>query len=315
MIIVDREVGPDPPSSGDALSFGPIFEQAATAIFCLDLDGQVLDANSAAEALMGYRAEDLRGRLFVDLLVREDIDPELIGSLARGRIETFKLECRYIHQDGTKRYSLCAASLVRGHDSRPRFVFVVVEDITQLKIHQRFLEYQALHDSLTELPNRLLLEDRFQQSFEASQRDGRSLGLLLMDLDGFKSINDRLGHKTGDYVLQQVANRVRSVVRASDTVARLGGDEFAILQAAVPGRGAAEVMATKILSVLSDPIAVAGESLRVSASVGIAMAPEDGVNIETLMRGADLAMYAAKSKGGGYSFSSGGHQDAGERDS
>jgi diguanylate cyclase (GGDEF)-like protein/PAS domain S-box-containing protein len=302
--------GRPPPT--EPLSFGPIFEQAATAIFCLDLNGRVLDANSAAEVLMGYSAEELQGRLFSDFLVAEDIDPELIGSLARGRIENFKLECRYVHRDGSSRHSLCAASVVRGHDSRPRFLFVVVEDITQLKIHQRFLEYQVLHDSLTQLPNRLLLEDRFQQCLDSSQRDGKSLGFLLLDLDRFKDINDKLGHKAGDFVLQHVARKVRSVVRASDTVARLGGDEFAILQAAVPSRSAAAVMANKVLTALADPISVSGQSLRVGASVGIAIAPEDGINLEALMRRADLAMYSAKSKGGGFTFASGSQEEGPE---
>lgn len=293
---------PDP-----QVEFGPLFDSAATAMFCLDLEGRVLGVNASAEALIGFTADELRGRLFTNFVVREDIEPELIENLASGRVETFKIECRYLHRDGTSRHSLCAASLVRGHDRKPQFILIVVEDITQLKIQQRFLEYQALHDSLTELPNRLLLEDRFEQALEASQRDGKSLGFLLLDLDRFKDINDTHGHKVGDQVLQQVASKVRSVVRASDTVARLGGDEFAILQTAVPDRGAAAVMANKVLAALADPLAIdAGRRLTVAASVGIAIAPEDGLKFEALMRRADLAMYAAKSQGGGFAFASGG---------
>jgi diguanylate cyclase (GGDEF)-like protein/PAS domain S-box-containing protein len=276
-------------------------------MFCLDLEGRVLAANGSAEALIGFTADELKGRPFTYFLVREDIEPQLISNLASGRIENFRIECRYLHRDGTSRHSLCAASLVRDHLRKPHYILVVVEDITQLKIQQRFLEYQALHDSLTQLPNRLLLEDRFEQALEASQRDGKSLGFLLLDLDRFKDINDAHGHKVGDHVLQQVATKVRSVVRASDTVARLGGDEFAILQSAVPDRTAAAVMANKILAALADPVAVeAGRQLQVAASVGIAIAPEDGVRFDALMRRADLAMYAAKSKGGGYEFASGG---------
>jgi diguanylate cyclase (GGDEF)-like protein/PAS domain S-box-containing protein len=289
------------------LEFGPLFDSAATAMFALDLEGRVLAANGSAERLLGFSVDELRGRLFTNFLVREDIEPELITNLATGRSDSFKIECRYLHRDGTNRFSFCAASLVRTRERKPHFILVVVEDITQLKIQQRFLEYQALHDSLTELPNRLLLQDRFEQALEASQRDGKSLGFLLLDLDRFKDINDAHGHKVGDFVLQQVASKVRSVVRASDTVARLGGDEFAILQSSVPDRGAAVVMANKILAALADPVAVeAGMSLKVGASVGIAIAPEDGVKFDALMRRADLAMYAAKSKGGGYAFASGG---------
>ena len=286
--------------------FGPLFDSAATAMFGLDLEGRVLSANTSAEALIGFTSDELRGRLFTNFLVREDIEPELIAGLAAGRFENFKLECRYMHRDGTSRYSLCAAALVRDHDRRPQFILVVVEDITQLKIQQHFLEYQALHDSLTQLPNRLLLEDRFEQALEASQREGKSVGFLLLDLDRFKEINDAHGHKAGDYVLQKVASKVRRVVRASDTVARLGGDEFAIVQADVPGRSAVTVMANKVLAAVAAPLELeVGTPLQMTASVGIAIAPEDGVKFDALMRRADLAMYAAKGKGGGYAFASG----------
>jgi diguanylate cyclase (GGDEF)-like protein/PAS domain S-box-containing protein len=299
-------LGPQP-------AFGALFDAAATAMFCLDLEGRVLGANAAAEALIGFTSDELRGRLFVNFLVREDIEPELIAGLAAGRVDSFRLECRYLHRDGTSRYSLCAASLVKSHDRRPLYILAVVEDITQLKIQQRFLEYQALHDSLTQLPNRLLLEDRFEQALEASQRNGKSVGVLLLDLDRFKEINDAHGHQVGDDVLQLVASNVRSVVRASDTVARLGGDEFAILQSDVPGRGAVTVMANKILGALAHPLSLgSGRPLQVTASVGIAIAPEDGVKFDALMRRADLAMYAAKSKGGGYAFASGEFRPRGE---
>lgn len=166
------------------------------------------------------------------------------------------------------------------------------------RAHEVLLQ-QALYDSLTGLPNRRLLEDRLGQAILAARRAGHWLALLLVDLDRFKEINDSLGHQAGDQVLQEVARRLRAALRSSDTVGRLGGDEFAILLASVPGLHGAQVVARKVLDALRAPIAVQGEQRQVKASIGIALWPRHGDDWETLLRRADLAMYAAKRAGSG----------------
>ena len=160
------------------------------------------------------------------------------------------------------------------------------------------LRHQALHDALTGLPNRALLHDRAAQALAASARDGGGVALLLMDLDGFKAVNDTLGHEVGDLLLRQVAARVQATLRASDTVARLGGDEFAVL---LPGADllGATIAARAIQAAIARPILVHGHLLNVGASIGAALAPVHGADASTLLRKADVAMYAAKRGGGG----------------
>jgi diguanylate cyclase (GGDEF)-like protein len=157
--------------------------------------------------------------------------------------------------------------------------------------------HMAYHDSLTGLPNRALLSDRLERAMLAARRDGRKLAVLFIDLDRFKTINDSLGHLTGDNLLKEVANRLCRVVRASDTVARLGGDEFVVL---VPGVQAPEEcshVGEKIIEALAAPFPFEGRSLHISPSIGICLYPDDGTDVATLMRHADAAMYHAKASG------------------
>lgn len=177
----------------------------------------------------------------------------------------------------------------------------IQEDSKRIKLNALLLEHQALHDKLTELPNRGLLEDRLQQGVLSCAREGKALALFIMDLDGFKDINDSLGHHTGDDLLKQLAQRLQAALRKTDTVARLGGDEFAILLLSVD-RVQAERTAGKLLEIMAVPFQANGHILRVGASIGIALFPEHGGNECDLMRYADVAMYAAKHAKSGYSF-------------
>jgi diguanylate cyclase (GGDEF)-like protein len=161
------------------------------------------------------------------------------------------------------------------------------------------LVYLAYHDALTDLPNRVLLLDRLEQAALTAHRGHASVALAVMDLDGFKEVNDTLGHYAGDQILQQVAARLRSVVRTVDTVARLGGDEFALILPSTDVNGA-EQTARKVLRALERPFVVNGRALAVRASIGIARFPEDGSNAETLLQKADVAMYLAKDDVSGY---------------
>jgi diguanylate cyclase (GGDEF)-like protein/PAS domain S-box-containing protein len=178
-------------------------------------------------------------------------------------------------------------------------VLAIVRDITDRQAQAAALEYQALHDTLTDLPNRTLVLDRLRQAILAAERENQPLALLLMDLDRFKEVNDALGHHHGDLLLRLVGPRVLSVLRESDTIARLGGDEFAILLPATDMNGAT-VAAQKILDALNRSFVVEGFFLDIGASIGIALFPEHGEDVDMLMRRADVAMYQAKQSGSGY---------------
>ncbi len=159
------------------------------------------------------------------------------------------------------------------------------------------LTHQAHHDALTGLPNRVLLEDRLTQALAQARRNEQQVALLFIDLDGFKSVNDTLGHPAGDALLRQVAERLASGVRASDTLARMGGDYFAIVLQEIRDTPSTERVAEKLLESLRLPFHVEGRELRISASIGVAFFPEDGLEVEPLLRHADAAMYRAKASG------------------
>ncbi|MEK7303770.1 MAG: EAL domain-containing protein, partial [Pseudomonadota bacterium] len=162
------------------------------------------------------------------------------------------------------------------------------------------LQHQAMFDSLTNLPNRVLLADRLQQTALIARREKRLFGLFAMDLDRFKEINDTLGHHIGDRVLQHVAACTRSCLRESDTVARMGGDEFTILLATVSGVDGAVAVAKKILKAIGEPFVIAGRNLEIGASIGVVVFPQHGDDLDALMRQADAAMYTAKQAQSGY---------------
>jgi len=170
-------------------------------------------------------------------------------------------------------------------------------DITELRNNEREIRYRAFHDPLTELPNRHLFSDRILTALSRQQRTSAMLALLFIDLDGFKYVNDSLGHEVGDLILQEVAKRLKIVVREQDTVARHGGDEFLVLLENVANRAQLSEVAERILHTLSQPFSSNGQDIFMSASIGVSLAPQDGVEPEFLIRNADMAMYQAKKEG------------------
>ncbi len=184
-----------------------------------------------------------------------------------------------------------------------RHLFIAtMRDISERKAHTDALEYQALHDALTGLPNRSLFGDRLRQALLSARRNQKMFGVLLLDLDRFKDINDALGHDRGDSLLQEVTARLRGVLRATDTIARLGGDEFAVLT--TDARHPEDVIGTakKILASLEGPFAIADQMVETGASIGMSLYPLHGDDPSTLLRRADVAMYVAKRSGGGYAL-------------
>jgi diguanylate cyclase (GGDEF)-like protein/PAS domain S-box-containing protein len=194
-----------------------------------------------------------------------------------------------------------ANALRRAHDELEKRVqertAELQDEIVERRQAEARVHHMAYHDALTGLPNRALLAERLDRALLAAQRDGRKLALMFIDLDRFKTINDSLGHATGDFLLQEVAQRLCRVVRASDTVARLGGDEFVVLVPGVHAREECALVGDKIIETLAAPVQFEGRGLHISPSIGICLYPDDGADVDSLMRKADAAMYQAKAAG------------------
>lgn len=179
-----------------------------------------------------------------------------------------------------------------------QFVLGVISEKTEKERLRRLLDRLAFHDSLTELPNRILLFDRISQALSHAMRKGSHFAVVVLDLDGFKTINDDLGHAAGDAILRGIASRLHACVRGVDTVARLGGDEFALILHGVGNEDAAAAVLQKLIRDAALPFDLAGRQVSVHASIGIAFHPRDGASIQELLGRADFAMYAAKNAGG-----------------
>jgi diguanylate cyclase (GGDEF)-like protein/PAS domain S-box-containing protein len=209
----------------------------------------------------------------------------------------FEGEATAYRRDGTEYVAEVLLVPIHGPAGEVVNWVVYMRDVSERKAQVAALEQQALHDMLTRLPNRTLLLDRVDQAVRLARRSGAPVGLMLLDLNGFKEVNDTLGHHTGDIVLQQVAARLRELMRESDTVARLGGDEFAFVLPTARDAQSAFRVGQKVLRSLESPFVVEGARCEIGASIGIAMFPEHGSDTETLMRRADTAMYDAKRRG------------------
>jgi diguanylate cyclase (GGDEF)-like protein/PAS domain S-box-containing protein len=219
---------------------------------------------------------------------------------------------RIRRQDGSERVvELELTPMPEGSDAPTHWVGVV-RDVTERAAHMETLERQALYDFLTGLPNRVLLHDRLDHAIRTVGRRDASLALCVMDLDRFKEINDTFGHQFGDLLLKEFAQRLRGLLRTVDTVARLGGDEFAVLLPEAGNAADAALMAEKILAALQRPFMIDGQTIDVSASIGIALCPRDGDDWTTLLRCADVAMYAAKQSSEGYVVYASGEDTYGE---
>ena len=245
-----------------------------------------------------------------DLTIADYTMPGFSGTAALQILRERDADLPFIFVSGTiGEDSAVAAMRVGAHDyimkgNLKRLVPAVERELRDAAVRrerrraEQRIAYLAYHDALTELPNRSLLHDRLDQAARAANRDTKPLALLVMDLDGFKEINDTLGHHAGDRVLQHVATRVRGTLRETDTVARLGGDEFAIVLPSTDVDGAI-LAAQKVLQEIERPLVIDGRPLGVRASVGVACFPEHGASAETLLQKADVAMYLAKSDGHG----------------
>lgn len=224
---------------------------------------------------------------------------ELLEKHFAGILPYYECEARMRHKNGTWVWVLDRGKVATWtDDGKPLLMFGTHMEINQMKLTEGTLRYEAQHDSLTNLPNRILLKDRIEQALLIALRDKINLAVLFIDLDKFKPINDEHGHHVGDLILIEVARRIKECLRESDTVARVGGDEFVVLLPTIEVDQDASGVAEKILHVLNMPFEFVGQSLSISSSIGIAFSPEHTSEGSTLMKHADTAMYCAKADGG-----------------
>jgi len=211
---------------------------------------------------------------------------------------SYASEYRVIGRDGQVAWISARGKVLTDAAGQPRRMIGVSQDITERKRREEEARFLAYHDTLTGLPNRRLLDDRLAQALHLAQRRDARLAVMLVDLDDFKLVNDRFGHRTGDAVLREAARRLSACVRKADTLARQGGDEFVVVIPELAPQADGRVVAEKILRALAAPLAAEGETLQIGASVGISLYPDDARDGDALLRNADAAMYRAKQGGG-----------------
>ncbi len=268
-------------------------------VITTDREGRVQYLNPVAEEFTGWLCDEAIGRPFDDVFRMVDrrtgapVESPLACVLSDGLPEHGLL----VGRGGRKSVIEDSASPIRDRDGSVLGVVLVFHDVTATRAMADRMSHMAQHDALTDLPNRVLLNDRLSQAVLAAQRAGARFAVMFIDLDHFKQINDTLGHGAGDQLLRIVAGRLGALLREVDTVSRLGGDEFVLLLSGIETPGDAAEVAAKILRTVAQPCEVAGQTLAVSSSVGIALYPEDGDSGDALIRASDAAMYRAKQAG------------------
>jgi diguanylate cyclase (GGDEF)-like protein/PAS domain S-box-containing protein len=275
-----------------------VFQSSHDGILITDPEGIILDVNQAFCDLTGYSRDEAIGqssRLLDSGHHEKAFFDQMFETLARE--DHWLGEIWNRTKAGAISVVLMTISAVRDTAGELTHYVGVFTDITQQKESERRLEHLAHHDALTDLPNRSLFRDRLRQAIRNSQRDNHSLALLFIDLDRFKKVNDTLGHVAGDRLLIEAARRITACVRNSDTVARLGGDEFTVVLQGVEDSDAAAGIARDIIETLAAPFVLGEDAVSVSASIGIALCPEDAEDPDALTNAADQAMYDAKAMG------------------
>ncbi len=280
-----------------------VLDNVSDGLATIDLTGVIESANPAVNKLFGYSEQELIGQQ-ADILIATTHRSAFDNYLQRRLKLDIPVSGAHETMGKRKNGSLFPLEfVVSSMQVGTRHLFIAtLRDISERKAHTDALEYQALHDALTGLPNRSLFGDRLRQALLGARRNQKMFGVLLLDLDRFKDINDALGHDRGDSLLQEVTSRLRGVLRATDTVARLGGDEFAVLTNDAKHPEDVVATARKILASLEGPFAIGDQMVETGASIGIAMYPIHGDDPSTLLRRADVAMYVAKRSGGGYAL-------------
>lgn len=291
-----------------------IIDSVSYAIIATDKHGHIITMNNAANRMLWYNEADINNHLKLEQIhdaqeiqARAEALTEETGKPVPANFEVFitkaktgeadEREWTYVRKDGTRLpVKLSITELKDEHDQVYGYLNVAY-DISEQKRQEESMRHIALHDSLSGLPNRSLFNDRARQALEQAKRNKENVAIALLDVDHFKNINDSLGHHIGDLLLQEVAQRLVGNVRVSDTIARLGGDEFAFLLPNIDNPNGIHMVMQKIVKAMRPTVDAHGHHLHVTASIGVAVYPNDGEDVATLLRKADTAMYAAKKLG------------------
>ena len=281
-----------------------VLEAIGEAVLVMDLNGCISYLNPSAERLTGWGNEQACGHPLLDIATildcesRESAWSDMQNAIRKDKRTPSEVGLLFVGRDGHETMIEMSVAPVHERHGVLSGAVIVLHDATQTEAsHNSKMTHLANHDFLTELPNRLLLNDRIEQTITRATRFGTAFAVLFLDLDNFKHINDSLGHALGDKLLQEIAQRLTACVRSSDTVSRLGGDEFIIV---IPDERHLEsiaISAEKLLQKISTSFVLDGHHLHITASIGISIFPQDGTNVETLVKNADMAMYSAKRAG------------------
>ncbi len=279
-----------------------LLQSIGEGVIATDRSGNITFMNPVAEKLTGWRQEESITKPLTSVLHLVDEDngkllrisiPELLSDKARNPVDG---NIQIVNYEEKIPIEL-SATLIKDAKDNISGLVLVLHDLTERKRYEEKLRYNAVHDHLTELPNRFLFFDRLNVALAHAQRDIHKLATLMLDLDEFKKVNDTWGHNIGDKVLQSVAYRLIHMFRKSDTIARLGGDEFVLLLPEISQAEVAKNVAERILHSFHKPFEFDGLKISITASIGIAIFPDDGEDADTVIRNADIAMYQAKDEG------------------
>jgi diguanylate cyclase (GGDEF)-like protein/PAS domain S-box-containing protein len=277
------------------------FDNTPLAVIEWDTDLRIVRWSGQADAIFGWSAADMLGRTFSGWRhVYEEDEPtawRMILDLVEGRSRHATLRHRNYRKDGSVIWVEWHSSALHDANGRVISILSLAQDVSSRIQAEERLQYMATHDGLTGLPNSVLLNDRLESALQRARRARRRVGVMFLDLDHFKDVNDTLGHRVGDGLLKELARRIRGALRESDLLARISGDEFVVVLEDLPDEGAPERVARMILEEVRRPFQVEGNEIHVSGSLGLALHPDDGADAETLLKNADAAMYHAKELG------------------
>jgi diguanylate cyclase (GGDEF)-like protein/PAS domain S-box-containing protein len=280
------------------------------AVACTNRSGRVTFLNAVAERMTGWSQAEAAGRLItqvcriLDSTSREAVlGPMEMGIAGQIRTAHPSSNCILVRRDGVETPIEESIAPIHDRQGKATGAVIVFRDVSAARAMALQIIHSAQHDFLTGLPNRVLLNDRVNQAIGLATRHGTRVAVLYLDLDGFKHINDSLGHPVGDRLLQSIGGRLVDCLRGSDTVSRQGGDEFVVLLSEVGHAEDADILARRILQTVSEVHPIDNHELHITTSIGVSVYPEDGVDAATLIKNADTAMYQAKENGrGGYQF-------------
>ena len=275
-----------------------VFNYAREGITITDVEGNIIDVNKGFSDITGYSREEVLGknpRMLKSNLQPRDFYKDMWTDISGKGYWTGEMWNR--HKNGEVYAEVITISAIYDDNGQPQNYMGIFTDVTAIKQNQKRLEHIAHYDVLTQLPNRVLLADRLQQAIIHADRNENSLAVLFVDLDGFKEVNDLYGHDVGDQLLMKIAEKMQQSLRAEDTLARLGGDEFVAVLVDLDSPQACEPILERVLLSVSEPILIDGSLVKVSASIGVALYPNDLSDADLLIRHADQAMYQAKQEG------------------